>query len=110
MKALLVLVLLVALGILYFDDKSQRAAVATMESQAEQAAQAAQTADQQVEQLTNEVDQLRRQANISALGQPAQPVLPAVRPPAAPPSAPPEWFQEHLNGAPTVLDPHAPPP
>jgi len=102
MKALLVIIMLGAIGILWFDDNSKR-------SDLQQAQAAADTAAQQVQQLTAQVTQLQAQLN-TVVSNPSSPYTPSgQRPAGAPAAPPPAWFQQRVNGERGVLDPSATP-
>jgi outer membrane protein TolC len=98
MKVLLILLIIAAAVGLYLDDKGKRADLAQTEVRAEAAEQQLVTEQQQVEHLTAQIVQLQAMLGHSA-NIPAQTTRPS--------SVPPAWFQDHLNGAPSVLDPHA---
>jgi len=103
MKTLLTILLLAALGLLWRDDSLKATDLAAAEARANAAEQQAQTESQQIQQLTAQVGQLQGQLNRMA-GAPSASM--AAGPAAAPAATPkPAWFQQRLNGAPTVLDP-----
>ena len=103
MKTLLTILLLAALGLLWRDDSLKATDLAHAETRANVAEQKAQTQLQQIQQLTAQVSQLQGQLNRVAVA-PSASVAGGPGPVQA--STPkPAWFQQRLNGAPTVLDP-----
>jgi multidrug resistance efflux pump len=100
MKALLLLLITIAVIALFLDDKAKRGDLAQAEARADAAQQQSDAAQQQAQHLQARVYQLQ-----AMLSHPSN--LPAARPAA---SGQPAWFQEHLNDAHGVLDPNAGPP
>ena len=101
MKVLFIIILIGAIAVLYFDDKSQRDTNAKNQAAADAATQQAQVQSQEIQQLTAQVNQLRDQNVVRV--RPAE--QSALAPGSIQPSRPPGWMQDRLNGAPTLLDP-----
>jgi len=100
MKALLILLMLAAIAILVLDDRAKRNDLEQSELRADDAVEKANGEAVQIQQLTNQVNQLN--AQFARLGN-----MTFTTPRgAAGPTPVPAWFQNHLNGGPTLLDPH----
>jgi len=104
MKAFLTLLLLGALGLLWADDNSKSASLTKAETRADAAEQKAQAESQKIQELTAQVNELQGQLNRFRPGS-STPAGPAQTPGSPVPASNPSWFQQRLNGSPTVLDP-----
>jgi hypothetical protein len=92
MKVFSNLVLMAIIGFLWFDDNARR-------NELLQAQTRATVAEQQLQQLTGQAPGVAASSAYPAAALPAQSTQPG------PASQSPNWFQQRLNGVPTVLDP-----
>jgi hypothetical protein len=109
MKVLIFIVMVIAIVVLWRDNKSKTAQLDDVRSQLDAANQQAIQAGQKAQEISAQLAQL--QARLAQPGAQAYAPGSAAAAAAPAPRQPPSWFQGQQSGLqPSILDPHGPPP